>query len=63
MMFDFPKPYTSAEDFMNIINNAIEEGMKKLHPYADENKLIIWEWINFKEEYDYIGRVTKHEIL
>ena len=63
MNFFGPKPYTSTEDFIKIINEAIEEGMKKLHPYADEDKLIIWEWIRFKDEYDYIGKVVHHEIL
>lgn len=62
-VFGFPDPYCSSQEFMRILNEA----MKQIHPYARENDPdkhdYVLEWINFKYNYDYIGKAVHHEIL
>lgn len=52
---------------MNYFEEILAYISKIYHPYTrDINPTkydLIWEWINFRYEYDYIGKVVHHEIL
>ena len=52
---------------MDYIDYAFMMLNKLYHPYARENDPnkwdLLWEWFDFRINYDYIKAVTHHEIL